>query len=414
MTNNEKDNNFIIKLIVILGIFVLIVGIAIAIPLFFNAHKNGPLNDASSILREQPVKLSISCVGDIMVHSPQIPSQYDSVTSTYDYNNNFEFVKKYIEASDLAICNVETTFGGGKYAGYPLFNAPEQLADAVKNAGWDVAVTANNHCMDTGFNGLERTIRVSREAGLVTTGTMLEGDKNYAMITEKGINIAVIAYTYETSNINGTITINGNSISSEAASRINSFNYDTLTEDMQKIKNTISEARKEGADIVVCYFHWGEEYQRSPNDYQLNIARQAADMGADMIFASHPHVLQGVEMLKNETTGKQVPVFYSMGNFISNQRLETLNNRYTEQGIIAEVNLEYMKSTKEILTIQMDAIPVWVDKYKSNGKDVYSVVPLDDQIEANTSLAVSGHLQRAQQALSDVKELLGEEYIRSN
>ena len=172
-------------------------------------------------------------------------------------------------------------------------------------------------------------------------------------------------------------------------------------------------ARAGGAEIVVCYFHWGEEYQRAPNEYQQYIAKEAAIDGADMIFASHPHVLQGMEILAGDAPGKQVPVFYSMGNFISNQRTETLENRYTEQGIIAEVKLEYRKSAKQVTSIQMNAIPTWVDKYTKNGKDVYTIVPLDDNLLQNTSLAESGHLSRAKQALADIKELLGEQYIKT-
>lgn len=407
----KKNKN---KFTVVLGIIVLVIGVVVAAPLLFHVMGNESNLKDSPKKVEEPIDLSISCVGDIMVHSPQIPSQYDSTTGKYDYNNNFEYVKKYISNSDLALCNLETTFAGGTYSGYPSFNAPEALAEAIKNTGWDVAMTANNHTMDTGYTGLKRTLKVAREAGLQTTGTRLDGEKNYIITKVKGVKIAVVAYTYQNGNGVGPTLINGVPIPKEAEDNINTFSYATLSEDLGQVKNTIAEARKDGADIVICYFHWGEEYQRSPNDYQLNIARQVANMGADMIFASHPHVIQDAEMLKNESTGKEVPVFYSLGNFISNQRLETLDNRYTEQGLIGEVNLQYMKSTKEILTIKMDAIPVWVDKYKSKGKDVYSVVPLDNEMENNASLRASGHFNRALQALDDIKTTLGENYVRTN
>jgi poly-gamma-glutamate synthesis protein (capsule biosynthesis protein) len=144
------------------------------------------------------------------------------------------------------------------------------------------------------------------------------------------------------------------------------------------------------------------------------MAKEAASYGADVIFSSHPHVVQGLEMITNPASGGKVPVFYSMGNFISNQRTETLDNRYTEQGIIAQVHLEYMKSTKQVLSVTMDAIPVWVDKYKKGGKDVYTIVPLDKDLGQNPSLAESGHLARAEQALTDVTELLGAEYIQTS
>ena len=135
-------------------------------------------------------------------------------------------------------------------------------------------------------------------------------------------------------------------------------------------------------------------------------------MGVDIIFASHPHVLQKVEMLTQQGTGIEVPVFYSMGNFLSNQRSETLNNRYTEQGMIARVNLKYRKDTGEVSVAAMDAMRTWMEKYHQNGKDVYTIIPLDEEFENNQTLKTSGHLQRAIQAAEDVTAVLGDNYIR--
>ncbi|MDD3168504.1 MAG: CapA family protein, partial [Eubacteriales bacterium] len=349
----------------------------------------------------------------VMVHKPQIPAQYDSETETYNFDNNFEYVKKYLERADLALCNLETTFAGGNYTGYPVFNAPESLADALKKAGVDVALTANNHIMDMGLSGMKRTLEIARGAGLETAGTRLENEEEYNILEVKNVRIGIVAYLYETPKIDTSPTINGNEVSTEAWSLLNTFNYNTLDEDLLKIRQSIQNARADGAEIVVCYFHWGEEYQRSPNEYQQYMAREAAAYGADVIFASHPHVIQGMEMLTNETTGRTVPVFYSMGNFISNQRTETLDNRYTEQGIIAQVELEYMKSTGEMLSVAMNVVPVWVDKYKKGGKDIYTIVPLDDTLPQNPSIIESGHLSRAEQALTDIRDLLGAEYVKT-
>ncbi|HVI40626.1 MAG TPA: CapA family protein, partial [Anaerovoracaceae bacterium] len=308
-------------------------------------------------------------------------------------------------------CNLETTFAGGQYTGYPVFNAPESLASALKKAGFDVALTANNHTMDMGISGMKRTLEIAREEGLETAGTHLAGEKDYTILTVKNVKIGIVAYLYETPVIDSIPTVNGNEISDDAWPLLNTFRYDKLDEDLQKVKKSIQNARDDGADIVICYFHWGEEYQRTPNEYQQYIAKEAASYGADVIFASHPHVIQGMEMIIDAATGKEVPVFYSMGNFISNQRTETIDNRYTEQGIIAQVQLEYMKSSKQVLSVRVDAVPIWVEKYKKGGKDIYTIIPLDDTLKENPSLAESGHLSRAEQALADIKDLLGEEYI---
>ena len=407
----EKLNKW--KFPILLGTVVFIVGLFVILPLLFHEGTGQPdLSQPATQQKEEAISLRIDAVGDVMVHKPQIPAQYDRETDTYHFDNNFVYIKKYIEEADLALCNLETTFAGGQYTGYPVFNAPESLADALKTAGFDVALTSNNHILDKGLAGMKRTLKIARAAGLVTAGTRLPDEKTYSLIERKGVTLGVIAYTYETPSVNGQATINGNYVSEDALPLINTFNYDTMEEDLLRIKQSISDARKAGAELIVCYFHWGEEYQRSPNEYQQYIASQAASYGADIIFASHPHVLQGMEVLTDEETGKKVPVFYSMGNLISNQRTETLDNRYTEQGIIAEVDLAYMKSTHEIVTVSPYVIPLWVDKYRKNGKDIYTVIPLDDNLTKNPDLRSSGHTARAEQALADIKALFGEELIR--
>lgn len=396
---------------VILGVLVLILAIAMVAPPLMGSSsydiEPNPIPTDPPKVEEEAIELTIAAVGDVMVHKPQLAAQYDKDTGTYSFANNFEYIKKYITAADLALCNLETTFAGGTYSGYPVFNAPDSLAEALKDAGFDVALTANNHIMDKGLDGMKRTLEITRQAGLKTAGSQLEGEKNYAMVEVKDVKIGIVAYGYETSKVDGRTTINGNYVPEEALPLLNTFNYTTLDEDLKQVGESIQSARADGAELVVCYYHWGEEYQRSPNDYQVYIARQTASFGADIIFASHPHVLQGMEILTDEHSGKEVPVFYSMGNFISNQRAETLNNRYTEQGMIAQVNIEYMKSSKEILSLDMSVVPTWVDKYQEGGKDVYSIIPLDGNLEQNPTLAASGHLHRAQQALEEIKSHLG-------
>ncbi|QOX64357.1 CapA family protein [Anoxybacterium hadale] len=407
------------KIIIIAAASIIAVGLYFILPPLLHGQDGGqiplpssPAEPAPADEPEEAISLRISAVGDVMAHKSQLTAQYDSSTGTYNFDNNFQYLIPYINQADLALFNLETTFAGGTYTGYPAFNAPESLASAMKNAGFDVALTSNNHIMDKGLAGMKRTLEMTRKAGLNTAGTRLDGEKNYTIVEVKGVKIGVVAYSYETPKVGGVPTINGSHIAAEAWPLLNTFSYWNLDQDLLKVKQSIQDARADGAELVICYYHWGEEYQRSPNDYQQNIARQTAGFGADIIFASHPHVLQGMELL-TDASGKKVPVYYSMGNLISNQRLETLDNRYTEQGMIAEVDLQYMKSTKQILTIDMKAVPTWVDKYKKNGKDVYAVIPLDSTMSTNQTLAESGHLSRAQQALTDIKTLLGEEYIRS-
>ncbi len=363
---------------------------------------------------QEAVNISILCVGDIMAHSPNIAAAKNAAGgSGYDFTGSYEYVKPYIENADLALCNVETTFSGGTPSGYPLFCAPDELSYAIMDAGFDVGITSNNHMMDTGFDGMQRTLEILRNQGLVTVGSRYAGEDTWAVTETKGLKIGLVAYTYETTGPNdNSVSINGNFVSKEAAELINSFNYNEMDEDLRRIGDDIQSVKKAGADLVICYFHWGNEYQRDPDSYQLSMAQAVADAGADVIFASHPHVLQKADVLKS-SDGKNVPVFYSMGNFISNQRSETLgsisNSRYTEQGMMAQVDISLMKSTDEIIAEKVKVVPTWLDRYGSPLR--YSIVPLDENLTSNAALASSGHLARAQEALDDATALLGSEYL---
>jgi len=351
------------------------------------------------------VNLDIACVGDIMIHSVQIPAALEA-DGTYSFAENYVYVEPYIAAADVALCNVETTFGGAPYAGYPAFSSPEVLADNLKDAGFDVAMTANNHMMDRGGKGLMRTIDILKEAGFPVTGSVSDASlPRYAMINAKGVDIAVIAYTYQTPSPDGSVRINGSVVPSESASKINSFGYENIDAELQEIKGVVDQARADGAEIVVLYYHWGEEYQLSANRWQYGIAEKTVDMmDVDIIFGSHPHNLQEAVYIED------VPVFFSLGNFISNQRRETLGGeeyKYTETGAIATVSVEYDRASGEILGTSMSALPTWVDKYRDEvGQWRYTLIPLDENMDTNEVLANSGHLERAKGALNDAEGLL--------
>ena len=395
---------------------------ALAIPLFVHTGEEPENPDAGAIVEDEvagedgeaevlsPIQLSITCAGDIMAHSTQLTAQYDPSTGEYDFSNNYMYVKDYISQADLALCNVETTFAAGKPTGYPAFNSPDSMADDIRDAGFDVAITANNHMLDRGYRGMQRTLKVLRNAGLTTVGSQLAGEKEttFTLVDVKGLRVGVVAYTYETSGSESNRTMNGSAMSAASKEWINGFAYPMLDQDLAYLKQDIEDAKAAGADIVIAYLHWGEEYQRSANRWQKSIAEKVADFGADIIFASHPHVLQPVEWLGD------VPVFYSMGNFISNQRAETLDNRYTEQGMLANVDLVWDPETETVTDMSMNVLPVWVDRFQSGGKQNYYIIPLDHTLDENEVLQRSGHLQRAKQALDDVTALIGEEFLHEN
>jgi poly-gamma-glutamate synthesis protein (capsule biosynthesis protein) len=285
------------------------------------------------------------------------------------------------------------------------------LADALANAGFDAVFTSNNHMLDRGAAGLQRTLEVTRAAGLKTAGSVLSEDEPASPVVRGGgLKIGLVSFTYESPRAGESRTLNGIRIKDEFRPLINSFGYEDLDGDLARVDAEIRGVRAAGADLVICYFHWGSEYRLSQNDYQEYIASRAAIAGADLIFASHPHVPQGMEYLF-PTPERAVPVFYSLGNFISNQREETTGSLYTETGLMAVADISFMRSSGAITKIEAKVMPTWTDKYRSDGKDVYAIVPLTGDFENNPSLLASGHAARARQAFEYCLALFGDEAL---
>jgi len=146
-------------------------------------------------------EILITAVGDILVHQTQLDSQYISASKTYDFTNNFKFIKPYIQRSDLSLVNLETSLGGDKkpYSGYPTFSTPDSILDALKDTGFKVISAANNHTMDSGGAGLLRTAEVVKSKGLTLLGLRSKDtDPDYMIQNIKGVNIGMTSYTFET------------------------------------------------------------------------------------------------------------------------------------------------------------------------------------------------------------------------
>ncbi|WP_353893230.1 CapA family protein [Proteinivorax hydrogeniformans] len=350
----------------------------------------------------EPVRVQISAVGDVMAHQPQINAQYDQNTGEYDFDNNFKYIKPHIQESDLALANLETTLAGGErgYSGFPLFNAPDELAEALYNAGFNGISTSNNHTYDTGKSGMLRTLDVLEKKGLAPVGTRRnEEEKSYEVFDVEGIKIGVSAYTYETPIVNGHRTINGITIPHDVNPLIDSFSYQNLDEELKAMKQRVEKMEEQGAEVIIFYMHWGSEYHREPNSYQKKISQSLADSGVDIIFGSHPHVVQPIQWYESADGEHETLVVYSMGNFISNQRYETLENRYTEDGLIVNVNLKKDIIKNEVEIEAVTIIPTWVNRYLEGGKNVYEIVPLTEAFSSPEKFNLTGQaLKRAKQS----------------
>ncbi|HEY0829435.1 MAG TPA: CapA family protein, partial [Bacilli bacterium] len=253
---------------------------------------------------------TLVAVGDVMMHSPQITAGYDKATQTYNYDSFFSEVKAILSTGDWAVANLETPLAGKEagYSGYPQFNAPAELADAMKNAGFNIITTANNHSLDRREHGVINTLEHLHARGLTTVGTAIsQTDANkITIVTKNEISMAILAYTYGT---NGIPIPEGK-------------DYLVSLIDEEKMIQDIARAREQGVDLVTIVLHFGLEYQRQPNEQQKQLVEHLIKAGADIILGSHPHVVQPYQFI--DTVGidglmKRGLAIYSMGNFISNQ-----------------------------------------------------------------------------------------------
>lgn len=372
-------------------------------------HSEGSNIEESEINRYDKVKLSM--VGDILVHDTQLSSQYDEVTKQYDFKNNFKYIKKYIEKADVAIANFETVLGGDKekYRGFPTFNSPDSIADALKYAGFDMFTTANNHILDCGLDGLIRTNTVLKEKGFQVLGTREnDTDNGYIVAEINNIKIGFTNYTFETGRKGNRKTLNSVPMPAGADKLLDSFNYGNLDKDLEEMKLRIGDMKSQGAEFIVFFMHWGDEYERQPNINQKKLAQSLSDIGVDVIIGGHPHVLQPMDVLQSKS-GKKTFVAYSMGNFLSNQCYERLNNRYPEDGMILTLSIKKDRITKAINIEDINYIPTWVHRAPKEGeKYTYEIIPLTDALKYKESygLSTKDSQWRAENSMKNTDEVM--------
>ena len=348
---------------------------------------------------------TLGATGDILLHDLVIQSGLDSATNTYNYDNIFKYIKNYAGQMDWAAANLEVTLCGDDngfgYKGYPCFNSPDAIVDAAKNAGFDMLLTANNHSFDTGIKGFLRTQEVIKDRNLDYIGTRYEEtDKPYVIKEINGIKIGMICYTYNTGvDANGNVFLNGMPLTAQASRLINSFTYSDLTGFYEKLAGELTAMRAEGAEAIMLYIHWGDEYSTKPNATQKKMAQALCDLGIEVIVGNHAHVAQPVELLTNtQDASKKTLCLYSMGNSISNIRRGPSYPAETEDGMLFSVTFaKYSDGT--VLLESASVLPTWVNRYEVSGVSKFCILTMQEGWEEN--------------AEKTVKELCRESYKRT-
>ena len=268
-------------------------------------------------------------------------------------------MKEEIGSVDLAIANLEVTLGGKPYKGYPAFSAPDEFLTAIHDAGFNVLVTANNHSLDRGRSGLERTILLIDSLNIPHAGTYTnaeEREKKYPLLLEKnGFRIALLNYTYGTNGI--------------AVTPPNIVNYiDTAI-----IAKDIEVSKTLHPDAIIACMHWGIEYQSLPDKEQKFLAGWLLQKGVDHVIGSHPHVVQPIEVRTDSLTNDKHLVVYSLGNYISN-----MSPRRTDGGLM--VKMELVKDSTVRLN-NCEYSLVWTARPVQSEKKNHQLLPVNLPIE---------------------------------
>lgn len=310
------------------------------------------------ITPDTAVTIRILCTGDIMTHMPVINASRVNTAKKFDFLPSFELIAPYLQSGDLTIGNLETVLAGDKYgiSGYPNFNAPQVLANDLKESGFNLLTTCNNHSFDKGLKGLKNTLFHIDSLGFLYTGTFIDSApaKRHILTEIKGCKIGILAYAY---GINGTL-------SNRLSRYINTI-------DTVKIVNEIDSLKSNNADIIIAVMHFGNEYQMNPSEEQKLLVRFLWRQGVRIVIGHHPHVLQPAVF---DTVNNRFAVF-SLGNFYSAQK-----GKNKDFGGIAEITLKKMPDDSVFkiadARVVMSKVVTWTDSSAVR----YTILPLDSSV----------------------------------
>ena len=326
-------------------------------------------------------ELTLLFVGDLMQHQAQIDAARQP-DGSYDYEHCFSLVKGHISQADIAIGNLEVTLGGEPYRGYPQFSAPDEYLYALRDAGFDILGTANNHSLDRYRRGLERTLALIDSAGLQALGTYRNADdrsRRYPLLIEKnGLRVALLCATYGT---NGFIATPPN--------MVNSLDRNELAADIEA-------AHAMDADAIIALIHWGNEYQQQPSTEQRELAKWLIEQGVDHIIGSHPHVVQPIELIPHAEHPTEHVIVYSLGNYVSNMSIT-----HGDVGLTVALTLEKIGHTTRLKAINHHF--TWTERAALSQTGDFRIVP-EDTIP--TDLTTEGK-ERMTRALEMEKRFYG-------
>lgn len=320
--------------------------------------------------KEENYQASMVMVGDNLIHSSIYKDASDG-NGGYDFTKMYELIKPIVQEYDIAYYNQETILGGKELGvnDYPTFNSPQEVGDAMIDAGFNLVSLASNHTMDSG----EKAVLASRaywdsKEGVLAVGSYASlEDRNQVQVMEKNnITYTMLNYTYGT---------NGISVPSGKEYLVNVWPTDLDLNDVERdteyqaykeqVKKDIEAVRSQ-VDVLIVAMHWGVEYTHEPTEYEKDMAEYLASLDVDIIIGAHPHVIQPVTWIDDTL------VIYSLGNFISAQYQDQNYNKMVGLMTSLEIHKKVIGDTVEITIENVDNDLVYT--YYKNWRN-FKVVP---------------------------------------
>ncbi len=338
------------------------------------------LETAAQIIDNPLSRTSLLFAGDLMQHESQLKAARTH-DGKHSYSPCYSHISTEVGKADIAIANLETTIGNNRYGGYPSFCAPDSFLHAAKNAGFDVLLFANNHCLDRGKRGALRTMQMMDSIGIAHCGVYRDSTDRKAryplIIEDKGLKIAILNYTY---GLNG--------IPVPEPLIVNLIDRDVIAQDIKRAKEMKPHA------IIAC-MHWGDEYVSLPPRHIKELAAWLLDNGVDHIIGNHPHVIQPIELRSDSTTAKRNAVVYSLGNLVSG-----MYARGRDGGLLVRMNLTRVYNLCWLSSL--DYALTWVARPERDGVKNFTILPAH-----NTGLARNrAAKEKMQQFIDDSRALL--------
>lgn len=347
--------------------------------------------------------VNLSVVGDILCKKEMI-NDAKTDDGTYNFTHMFSNIKQYVQNSNLAIGTLETNFTNDDYSDNELYNAPTELLKAVKESGIGLVSLAHNHVLDYGIDGVKETIASTKEQEIETVGIIknkLMQEENSQNLTNdftgvikevEGIKIAFLAYTY---GLNGE-----ESFTDEEKSVVNIYSEELALKDL--------EYAKQNSNYIIAIMHWGEENSSNISDEQNQITGFLVENGVDMILGSHPSVVEPMKVVQ-DSTGKNVLVAYSLGNYISTQQ-----NDNSDVEIILNISIAMRSDDDKAILQKVSYTPIYMLDNGKNSENRYELTDMKALIreytEGDTSKISKSTYSKLVNKLEELQKIInGEE-----